>query len=62
MRVAIAQHHIDLPAYVIPGVADGCISIELGYGRWVGGPIAEGVGANAYRLRVRAHKDRCLQG
>ncbi|MCW5808606.1 MAG: 4Fe-4S dicluster domain-containing protein, partial [Deltaproteobacteria bacterium] len=41
----------ELPLFVLPGHADGCVSLELGYGRRAGGPIAEGVGVDVYPLR-----------
>ncbi|MGE5181569.1 MAG: 4Fe-4S dicluster domain-containing protein [Acidobacteriota bacterium] len=50
VRITAAGSTIELPAYVQPGHADACISLELGYGRWGGGPIADGVGANVYRV------------
>jgi len=51
--VRIAHHgvQIELPVYVQPGHADGCVSVELGYGRIAGGPIANGVGVDVYPLR-----------
>ncbi|MBK9258974.1 MAG: Fe-S-cluster-containing hydrogenase [Polyangiaceae bacterium] len=42
---------IVLPALVVPGHADGAISLSLGYGRKVGSPIAVGVGTNVAPLR-----------
>jgi molybdopterin-containing oxidoreductase family iron-sulfur binding subunit len=44
----------ELPVYVLPGHADGCLSVELGYGRTAGGPVAEGVGTDLYGLRPAA--------
>jgi Fe-S-cluster-containing dehydrogenase component len=51
VRIAARGRRVELPAYVLPGHAEGCATLELGYGRWAGGPVAEGVGANVYRLR-----------
>lgn len=39
------------PALVLPGHADGVVSIALGYGRDVPFATAAGMGVNAYRLR-----------
>jgi len=43
---------VALPALVVPGHADGSISLSLGYGRNAGGPIAVGVGTNVAPLRL----------
>lgn len=46
------------PAWIVPGHADGSITVSLGYGRTaagrVGGNAGETVGFNAYRLRTSA--------
>ncbi|MDX1665518.1 MAG: 4Fe-4S dicluster domain-containing protein, partial [Candidatus Promineifilaceae bacterium] len=39
------------PVFVLPGQADGCITLHLGYGRDVTGSIGEGRGFNAYTVR-----------
>ncbi len=51
VRIAVSGRRVDLPVQVTPGHADRCATLELGYGRWAGGPIAEGVGVNVYRIR-----------
>jgi molybdopterin-containing oxidoreductase family iron-sulfur binding subunit len=51
VRIARDGIRVELPVYVQPGHADGCVSLELGYGRRAGGPIAEGVGVDVYPLR-----------
>jgi Fe-S-cluster-containing dehydrogenase component len=40
------------PVFVLPGQADECITIHLGYGRTRAGRIANGVGFNASALRT----------
>ena len=42
---------IDAPALIVPGHADQCLSISLGYGRTTCGNIGKEVGTNAYLLR-----------
>ena len=42
---------IDAPILVVPGHADHCITLPLGYGRIVSGQIGTSVGINAYLLR-----------
>lgn len=41
---------IELPAYVLPGQADGTISVALGFGRTKVGKVANGIGYNAFQL------------
>ncbi len=46
---------IEAAAWTLPGHAEGCASIALGYGRGeAGGRIANGAGFNAYPLRTSA--------
>ena len=59
VRLKYGGRELEIPAYVMPGQADGSVSVALGYGRTaagrVGGDIDEGiapVGADAYRLRL----------
>jgi Fe-S-cluster-containing dehydrogenase component len=40
--------------WVVPGHADDCATIYLGYGRTRGGRVADGTGFNAYDLRTAA--------
>jgi Fe-S-cluster-containing dehydrogenase component/anaerobic selenocysteine-containing dehydrogenase len=54
VRIRRGTWDLELPVYIQPGHADRCASVELGYGRTAGGPIANGVGGNAYRLRTLA--------
>jgi len=42
------------PVWVLPGQADDCVTLPLGYGRRRTGPVGEGVGFNAFELRTRA--------
>lgn len=40
------------PIRILPGQADNCITVHVGYGRTRGGSIATGIGFNAYALRT----------
>jgi molybdopterin-containing oxidoreductase family iron-sulfur binding subunit len=40
------------PVWVMPGHADGCATVHLGYGRWRGGSVGAGLGYNAYAIRT----------
>ncbi|MBS0421382.1 MAG: 4Fe-4S dicluster domain-containing protein [Proteobacteria bacterium] len=39
-------------AWVLPGQADNCLTLPLGYGRTHAGPVGSGVGFDAYPLRT----------
>jgi Fe-S-cluster-containing dehydrogenase component len=44
------------PAWIMPGHADGSVTVALGYGRTRAGRVGNGVGFDAYALRTsRAH-------
>jgi molybdopterin-containing oxidoreductase family iron-sulfur binding subunit len=43
---------VEVPAFVMPGQAAGCITFSLGYGRSHAGHLGNGVGVNAYPLRL----------
>lgn len=52
--VLILQAHgvrLEAAALVIPGHAERCVTLPLGYGRMAGGSIGKNVGSNAYFLR-----------
>jgi molybdopterin-containing oxidoreductase family iron-sulfur binding subunit len=38
------------PVWILPGQADGCATVHLGYGRGAGGKVAKGAGFDAYPL------------
>jgi molybdopterin-containing oxidoreductase family iron-sulfur binding subunit len=42
------------PIWILPGQAQGCVTLPLGFGRRGAGRIAEDVGFDAFRLRTRA--------
>ncbi|HEY1603115.1 MAG TPA: 4Fe-4S dicluster domain-containing protein [Pirellulales bacterium] len=42
------------PVWILPGQADGCINVHLGYGRTLVGKVGEGAGFSAYPLRSTA--------
>ena len=45
---------LQAPVWIVPGHADGAVSITLGYGRAKVGRVGAGVGFNAYVLRTSA--------
>jgi Fe-S-cluster-containing dehydrogenase component len=54
VRIAAGGGAVTAPVFVQPGCVDRCVSLELGYGRWAAGPVADGVGSNVYPLRTSA--------
>ncbi|MBV9008012.1 MAG: 4Fe-4S dicluster domain-containing protein [Verrucomicrobia bacterium] len=40
------------PIWILPGQADDCVTVQLGYGRTHAGSVGNGVGFNAYTLRT----------
>lgn len=42
---------IHAPVWILPGQAADCVTLHLGYGRRISGPVARGVGFDAYALR-----------
>ena len=41
-----------MPVWIVPGQAEGTITVHLGYGRTHAGRVGDGAGFNAYRLRT----------
>ena len=59
VELQLGERSVPAPAWIMPGHADGCITVHLGYGReWagrVGGQAGSKVGFNAYALRTADH-------
>jgi molybdopterin-containing oxidoreductase family iron-sulfur binding subunit len=53
-RVALARGSagVEVPVLVVPGHADDCLTLHLGYGRTRAGRVGTGVGADANPLRT----------
>ena len=43
---------VEAPVWVMPGQAENCVTVHLGYGRTRGGRVADGKGFDAYALRT----------
>jgi len=54
VELSYGGRRVEAPVWVMPGQAEGCITLHFGYGRTRGGRIADGVGVDAYALR-RSH-------
>ncbi|HSP99864.1 MAG TPA: 4Fe-4S dicluster domain-containing protein [Candidatus Dormibacteraeota bacterium] len=52
VRLVLHERELEAAVMVLPGNADGSLTLALGYGRPAAGRIGTGVGFNAYRLRT----------
>ncbi|MEP7146591.1 MAG: TAT-variant-translocated molybdopterin oxidoreductase, partial [bacterium] len=53
INITTAGGKLEIPVYVQPGIAEGVIAIELGYGRSVCGIVGKDVGFNANKLMTK---------
>ncbi|MBM3784740.1 MAG: 4Fe-4S dicluster domain-containing protein [Acidobacteria bacterium] len=51
ITVEIDGRSIEAPVVVLPGHADGAVTLTLGYGRNIVGRVGKGIGYNAYAVR-----------
>jgi molybdopterin-containing oxidoreductase family iron-sulfur binding subunit len=51
VRVDYAGRSLELPVWLLPGMADGVVALTLGYGRLHAGRIGSGVGFDAFKVR-----------
>jgi molybdopterin-containing oxidoreductase family iron-sulfur binding subunit len=54
VELTYATRRVTAPAWILPGQADGTVTLHLGYGRTRAGRAGSGLGANAYALRTAA--------
>ena len=54
VRIETADRGLDVPVYILPGVADRTIVLETGYGHTAGGPVAVETGYETEMLRTAA--------
>jgi molybdopterin-containing oxidoreductase family iron-sulfur binding subunit len=54
LRIAAGDTSIEIPACVMPGHAEGTITLPFGYGRTRGGRVADGVGVDVNPIRSAA--------
>jgi molybdopterin-containing oxidoreductase family iron-sulfur binding subunit len=52
VRLDYAGQSLELPVWIVPGMADGVVALTLGYGRQRAGRIGNGVGFDTFRLRA----------
>jgi MoCo/4Fe-4S cofactor protein with predicted Tat translocation signal len=54
VRLKLGGQELVAPVLILPGNADGSVTLALGYGRSAAGRVGNGVGVNAYALRTSA--------
>jgi molybdopterin-containing oxidoreductase family iron-sulfur binding subunit len=52
VRLDHAGRSLELPVWILPGMADGVVALTLGYGRQRAGRIGSGVGFDAFTVRT----------
>jgi len=53
INITTSGGSLEIPVFVQPGIAEGVISVELGYGRTVCGIVGKDVGFNANKLMTK---------
>ena len=51
VRLDYAGRSMELPVWLLPGMADGVVALTVGYGRSRAGRVGSGVGVNAFTVR-----------
>ena len=52
VRLSLGGRELRAPVWILPGQADECVTLHLGYGRELAGRVGTGTGVNAYRIRA----------
>jgi molybdopterin-containing oxidoreductase family iron-sulfur binding subunit len=52
VRVDYAGRSLELPVWILPGMADNVVALTLGYGRQRAGRVGSGVGFNTFTVRA----------
>ncbi|MGH9889338.1 MAG: 4Fe-4S dicluster domain-containing protein, partial [bacterium] len=60
VRVKAGGRTLEIPVFVVPGMADGTLVATLGYGRRAAGRVGNGVGYDTYGLRTEQAPDVVL--
>ncbi len=55
VRLRFQGRELEAPVFIVPGQANDCVTVFLGYGRQRAGRMGTGVGFNAYALRTSAN-------
>ncbi|MGE0822186.1 MAG: TAT-variant-translocated molybdopterin oxidoreductase [Candidatus Binatia bacterium] len=52
VTLRLKERVVDTPVWIVPGHADNCVTVHLGYGRTHAGRVGNDTGFNAYVLRT----------
>ncbi|MEO8350189.1 MAG: TAT-variant-translocated molybdopterin oxidoreductase [Chthoniobacteraceae bacterium] len=52
LALSVGSQTVDAAAWIMPGQADECVTLSLGYGRTAAGSVGTGRGFDAYRVRA----------
>lgn len=52
VELKLGNSSIEAPVWIMPGQAEDCVTIHLGYGRKLAGHVGNNVGFNAYQLHT----------
>jgi len=55
--LTLGNRELAMPVWILPGQADFCVSLPLGYGRTAAGRIGNNTGFDTYRLRTSSGYD-----
>ncbi len=56
VELRVEDRVVEAPVMILPGQADRCVTVHLGYGRTDAGNLGSNVGFNAYKLQTTAHR------
>jgi molybdopterin-containing oxidoreductase family iron-sulfur binding subunit len=62
VELTVDGRGLEIPVWVVPGHADGALTLHLGYGRDFAGRVAAGAGVNACAVRAAAAPWRVARG
>jgi MoCo/4Fe-4S cofactor protein with predicted Tat translocation signal len=51
--IVVGERRLEVPVWVLPGQAEDCITLRVGFGRRRAGPVGTAIGANVYLLRSK---------
>ena len=54
VRLEAGGRSVEIPVWIVPGMADGVVALTLGYGRRRAGRVGTGVGFDTFALRTSA--------
>ena len=56
VELRVEDRTVEAPVMILPGQADRCVTVHLGYGRKNAGSLATSIGFDAYRLQTTASR------